>query len=176
MRPVPSSSMRAVRTLALTAAAVLGVASCDSGTADDTRAATSSTGPPVTAGPVAASQLAPGDCVTGLVIGVSERIQIDAASVVRCDQPHDLEVFAVFDLAPTAFDTEGGAYPGQQRIVDAASAGCGEQLEQLGEVAESIGLISVWPTPESWTQGDRSVACAAYSVTGTPFGDEILDQ
>ncbi|WP_436793279.1 septum formation family protein [Actinospongicola halichondriae] len=167
--------MRATRSLLWIAAGALAVAACSGSSDDAGNAPTSTTGPPVTAGPVAATELAPGDCVTGLVIGVDERRQIDAASVVRCDQPHELEVFAVFDLRPVDFNAADGSYPGQQRVVDAANGGCGDRLEQLGDVAESIGLIAVWPTPESWTQGDRSVACAAYSLTGTPFGDDILD-
>lgn len=156
-------------------AIALAVGSCGSDATGDGAASTAPTGPPVTAGPVAAAELAPGDCVTGLVIGVNERRRIDAASVVRCDQPHELEVFAVFDLSASDFEAEDGSYPGQQRVVDAADGGCRRQLVELGEVAESIGLIAVWPTPESWTQGDRAVACAAYSTSGTPFGDEIID-
>ncbi len=167
--------MRAAGSLLWMAVGALTIAACGAPSDDDRAASTSTSGPPVTAGPVAATELAPGDCVTGLVIGVDERRQIDAASVVRCDLPHELEVFAVFDLHPADFQVEDGSYPGQQRVVDAASSRCGDQLEQLGEVAESIGLIAVWPTPESWTQGDRAVACAAYSITGTPFGEDILD-
>ncbi len=173
MRAAGSSTWITVAAVAV--ALALGVTSCDSDTPGGSAASTASSGPPVTAGPVAAAELAPGDCVTGLVIGVNERRRIDAASVVRCDQSHELEVFAVFDLAPTDFAAEDESYPGQQRIVDAAEKGCRGQLAELGEVAESIGLIAVWPTPESWTQGDRAVACVAYSTTGTPFGDEILD-
>ncbi len=167
--------MRGARSLTWFAVGVLALAGCNDDTADGAAVATSSTGPPATAGPVAATQLAPGDCVTGLVIGDNERRQIESASVVRCDQPHELEVFAVFDLTPADFNAEDGAYPGQQRVVDKADDGCGDQLDELGEVAESIGLIAVWPTPESWTVGDRAVACAAFSLTGTPFVDEILD-
>lgn len=157
------------------AALLVAVAACSADPAEDVSESTAASVPSVSAGPVAASALVPGDCVTGLVIGVEERTQIDSASVVRCDQPHELEVFAVFELTPADFDTEDGSYPGQQRVVDRADDGCGARLEDLGEVAESIGLIAVWPTVESWNSGDRAVACAAYSITGTPIGDDILD-
>lgn len=167
--------MRAARPLLIVGALALALTACDDGPAGDAAAATSSTGPPVTAGPVAASELVPGDCVTGLVLGVEQRIEIESASVVRCDQPHDLEVFAVFDLDAAALSPEDGSYPGSRRVVDAAGDGCDEKLEQLGDVAESIGLISVWPTAESWAQGDRVVACAAYSITGSPIDEDILD-
>lgn len=167
--------MRAVRPSLIVGAAALALAfgACDDGSGDAS-AASSTTGPPVTAGPVAAASLVPGDCVTGLVLGVEQRIEIESASVVRCDQPHDVEVFAVFDLDPATLDSADGSYPGQRRITDAADAGCNAQLEELGEVAESIGLISVWPTNTSWSQGDRTVACAAYSITGSPIDEDIL--
>lgn len=167
--------MRAARPSLIVGAAALALAfgACDDGT-DGGSAASSTTSPPVTAGPVAAASLVPGDCVTGLVLGVEQRIQIESASVVRCDQPHDVEVFAVFDLDPAALDSEDGSYPGQRRITDAADAGCNAQLEELGDIADSIGLISVWPTNASWSQGDRTVACAAYSITGSPIDDDIL--
>lgn len=170
--------MRAARpSLTVVALAlVLVLGACDDSSSDDAGASTSSTAPPVTAGPVAASALVPGDCVTGLVLGIEQRIEIDSASVVRCDQPHDVEVFAVFDLQPADLDLAAGdgSYPGRRRIIEAAEDGCDSQLERLGDVAESVGLISVWPTAESWTQGDRAVACAAYSITGSPIEDEIL--
>ena len=168
--------MRAARPSLIAGAAALALAfgACDDASGD-TSAASSTTGPPVTAGPVAAASLVPGDCITGLVLGVEQRIEIESASVVRCDQPHDVEVFAVFDLDPTALDSEDGSYPGQRRITDAADSGCNDQLEQLGDVAESIGLISVWPTNTSWSQGDRTVVCAAYSITGSPIDEDILD-
>ncbi len=169
--------MRAARPLLIIGATALGLllGACDDGGADGGDAATSSTAPPVSAGPVAAASLVPGDCVTGLVLGVEQRIEIESASVVRCDQPHDIEVFAVFDLDPAALDSEDGSYPGQRRVTDAADVGCNEKLEELGEVAESIGLISVWPTSTSWSQGDRTVACAAYSLTGSPIDEDFLD-
>lgn len=167
--------MRAVRPSLIVGAAALALAfsACDDG-AGDGAAASSTTGPPVTAGPVAASALVPGDCVTGLVLGIEQRIEIESASVVRCDQPHDVEVFAVFDLDATSLGTEDGSYPGRRRITDAADAGCNEQLAELGDVAESIGLISVWPTNTSWSQGDRTVVCAAYSITGSPIDEDFL--
>ncbi len=126
--------------------------------------------PPITAGPVAATELVTGDCLSGFVIGASERIRIDSVQVVSCDVPHQLEVFAVFSLATTEFpNTEVGLYPGRQRVVDAADQGCTAQLAQLGDAGDEYGLVAVWPTEGSWVVGDRDVACAAFSADGKPF-------
>lgn len=137
-------------------------------TSDDTpEAAATTVTAPTAPGPVAATELIAGDCVTGLVIGASERRQIESASVVGCDQAHELEVFATFELSPADFDAVDGAYPGQQRVVTAADAGCGSRSKELGEISEEIGVIAVWPTSQSWSAGDRAVVCAAYAITGT---------
>lgn len=154
--------------LPLSLLVVLTLCGCTSGD-DDAPAASASTAAPVQAGPVAATELVPGDCVSGLVLGAAERVTVDAVRVVGCDETHELEVFSTFELTPADLDTQDPGYPGQQRIVSAADLGCGARLQELGEVAETVGLIAVWPTPESWVTGDRTVACAVYSTTGGPF-------
>lgn len=163
------SRVRAVAGVLVAGVVVAGVlvAGCTSDDAPEAATTTITAVATVAPGPVAATELVAGDCVTGLVIGASERAQIESASVVACDQPHELEVFAIFDLSPADFDAVDGAYPGQQRVVSAADAGCGTRSDELGDIAEEIGVIAVWPTPQSWSAGDRAVACAAYAITGT---------
>lgn len=137
---------------------------------DATPSSTESSAPPFTAGPVAATELVTGDCLTGFAIGGSERLRIDSAEVVSCAAPHQLEVFSVFSLAGQSFpNTEEGVYPGLQRIVDAADQGCVERLEEIGGEASGYGLVVVWPTDRSWATGDRDVVCAAYSADGQRF-------
>lgn len=138
---------------------------------DDAAGTSASTAPATVApsGPVAATELVAGDCVAGLVVGADERARIESADVVSCAGTHDLEVFATFELAPADFEVEAGGYPGQQRIVDAADDGCNDRFESLGDAAESVGLLAVWPTAQSWTEGDRRVACAVYPESGRPF-------
>ena len=143
------------------------VAGCTSDDEPPSAATTITAVATVAPGPVAATELVAGDCVTGLVIGANERARIESASVVGCDQAHELEVFATFDLSPADFDAADGAYPGQQRVVTAADTGCGARSDALGAISEEIGVIAVWPTSQSWSAGDRAVACAAYAITGT---------
>jgi hypothetical protein len=150
-------------------AAAMAIAACSAGDDD----AVSTTSPPATSavatGTVAVTELVAGDCVSGVVIGEAERIRVESVDIVRCDRTHELEVFATFELSADDFDTEEAGYPGEERVVSAADQGCTTRLEELGEIADTVGLIAVWPTLDSWRAGDRSVACAVYSTTGTPF-------
>lgn len=176
--PVPSTTMRVgTTTMVLLCAAVL-LLGCDAGEGNLAEASTSSNAPIVAPEPVAVSELVPGDCITGLVLGAAERRRLESVQVVSCQRPHELEVFASFELDPASFEVEDQEYPGEERVVRAADEGCERRLEQLVEadtggpaerVDDAFGLISVWPTPVSWSQGDRTVACAAFLADGRPF-------
>ncbi|MDZ7674941.1 MAG: septum formation family protein [Acidimicrobiales bacterium] len=163
------------RVLASTVLALAAFACADD--SGDATASTSSTpSTRMAPSPVAATELVAGDCISGLVVGAHERARIDSAEIVDCSSTHEIEVFATFELAPADFDarpgaegdTDGVGFPGQQRIVDAADGGCNRRLEDLGEAA-AVGLLAVWPTAESWSQGDREVACAVYPEGGKAF-------
>lgn len=152
----------------LVALAVLGGCDTESSTdaAGDEPVATTV---PVT-GPVAATELAAGDCLRSLPLGANERSRIETAQLTDCASPHDLEVFATFRLHASDFErAEVGEFPGTQRIVRAADTGCGEELVDVTGDRESYGLIAVWPTSTSWAEGDREVACLAFEPNGEPF-------
>ena len=158
----------------LAALAVVATPACDDGSPDDADAA-STPAPVLEVGPVAATELVVGDCLGQVAVGVRERSRIDAARVVSCDQDHALEIFASFVLDPADFSMDPpDAYPGQERIVDAADQGCTAELEDVADES-AFGLIAIWPTQESWLTGDRTVACAAFPSDGAPFdGPELL--
>lgn len=153
---------------ALAAVLVVAAAACSStGGDDDADEALPTT---VVEGPVAATAVVPGDCLNGIVLGASERAEIDAAEVVSCDRPHGVEVFATFRLAADAFEgVAAGEYPGPAQVVAAADAGCADRIEQLVEEPDRYGLIALWPSQASWATGDRAVACAVFAPDGRPF-------
>lgn len=157
--------------VALATLLALGAVACGD---DDGAAGPTTVAPLATAvGAVAATELAVGDCLQGIVIGAAERSRIEQAQLVRCDGPHELEVFATFDLDPAAFGGDG-LYPGEAPVVNAADAGCDDRLSELGDAAEQFGLIAIWPTAVSWSQGDRVVACAAFSEDRMPFEAPVI--
>lgn len=91
---------------------------------------------------------------------------IQEVAVVPCDQPHDNEVFATFDL-----DEPG--YPGGARVEAAALEGCTEAFPE--PVAEDhrdtdlvIGVLT--PSEDSWEDGDREVVCFLSSPDGVLTG------
>lgn len=153
---------------------LLVLAGCTEDPDDDAGTTSSTVGREVQSGAVAATEVAVGDCLRGVAVGVSERTQIESARVVSCHQPHELEVFASFELDPASFETDPpGAYPGEQPTVAAADAGCAKRLGELVE-EDLFGLIAIWPTVESWQQGDRSVACAAFPADRNQFDAPVL--
>ena len=134
-------------------------------------------GPPPTVreGPVAATAVAPGDCLNGVVLGVAERQEIESAQVVSCDEEHGIEVFATFELSAADLEVdELVEYPGPARVVRAADEGCTARIEELVEDPDVFGLIALWPSDVSWAAGDRRVACAIFSPDGAPFEERQL--
>jgi hypothetical protein len=82
---------------------------------------------------------------------------------VPCTQPHEGEVFAVFDLP-------AGDYPGSAAVDDQVSRECNDRLTAYSPSAGSdpdIGLFSVYPLQQNWNRGDRQVVCLATASSGS---------
>ena len=120
---------------------------------------------------MAATAVVAGDCLNGIVIGAAQRAEIEAARVVSCDHEHALEVYATFELDPDEIDPDDDPYdyPGRARVVRAADEGCAKRIEELVADPDRFGLIALWPSPTSWAQGDRDVACAVFHPGGGTF-------
>lgn len=119
----------------------------------------STTTPSTGSGSVPVNSLQVGDCVNGL--RDSEHLQ--SLPSVPCAQPHEGEVFAVFDLPP-------GNYPG--RLSPAITVQCSSRFAAYAPNADvrNIGLYVVYPRPESWARGNREVDCIATASGGTTTG------
>lgn len=168
------ASIRGVVALVVVLGAGPLVAACDG---DDGVAGgpEGTTAPTVQEGPVAATALAAGDCLTGIVIGSAERATITSAEVVSCEREHGLEVFATFDLAPDDFQLADPAeYPGPARVVRAADRRCTDRIEEVVANPAAFGLIALWPSQASWAAGDRAVACAVFAPDGSAFDSRQL--
>jgi hypothetical protein len=116
-----------------------------------------STGEITAGGDVSAFDLAVGDCLNGLKEGQS----ISNLPAVPCAEPHEGEVFAVFDLP-------GGAFPGDTKIADDAERECSNRFESYAPSSvndTSIELFFLHPTSLSWRQGDHEVTCVATDPT-----------
>lgn len=122
-----------------------------------TRAPTPGTGSGSGAVPVNSLQV--GDCVNGL----RDSQNLRSLPAVPCDQPHEGEVFAVFNLPD-------GPYPG--RITPAMKEECANRFADYAPGADTrdIGLYVVYPRSESWARGNREVDCIATANGGTTTG------
>ena len=126
-----------------------------------TTAATRDTGGSVTeGGSISATALQVGDCVNGL----RNSTNLSSLPGVPCTQPHEGEVFAVFDLP-------AGDYPGSAAVDDQVSRECNDRLTAYSPSAGSdpdVGLFSVYPLEQNWSRGDRQVVCLATARPATP--------
>ena len=89
-----------------------------------------------------------------------ESDEVESFPVVDCDEPHDNEVFHVYDV-----DADGD-YPGTDALHEEGVERCtGEPFEAyVGEPYETsrFEVFTVVPTETSWGDGDREVVCALY--------------
>ena len=115
------------------------------------------TGAIVAEGSVDAFQMRVGDCFDDGSTFDDENV--DSVPGVPCSNPHDNEVYAVYDVAAASFPGEG--------MADMAHEGCLARFEPfVGKDYESSSLdvATLYPSPESWQENDREVVCAVYDV------------
>jgi hypothetical protein len=118
--------------------------------------------------------LSPGDCVE-LGPGGTDAAGLSQATAVPCDEPHQLEVFHVFDLAPD--ELEGDA------LVAAVTEEClGEAFtDHVGVPAErsELELLPLPPTAAQLERGDTEVVCTLREPGGgtrtSPLGGSDAD-
>ncbi|RDH77278.1 hypothetical protein DVS77_17880 [Mycolicibacterium moriokaense] len=103
-------------------------------------------------GSVSATEVKAGDCLkalpaSGLVISVD---------TVACSEPHTGEIFSVITMPD-------GDFPGQFAIEEYQNK-CGPELARYSPEAvadPAVGLFVLYPSEDSWGQGDRAVTCIA---------------
>ena len=113
-------------------------------------------------GDISATALKVGDCVNNL----KDSTDVLSLPGVPCTQPHEGEVFAVFDLP-------AGDYPGQDAVDKQVSEQCNTRLSAYSPSAAddpAVGLFSVYPLRQNWERGDREVVCIATATSGTTTG------
>lgn len=134
-----------------------GSAAGGDGVQPETREASKPSGEP-SGDTVKAADLKVGDCISDANSQVGD---VRAFVAVDCDEPHDGEVYTLIRL-------EGGADakpPSEAFINGKGQRGCRARLRrQLTAKAfrdPQLGFKFVYPTPESWADGDRHITCVA---------------
>ena len=151
-RPPPVRPPRRARVIATYAAMALTViilAGCGEAPRN---AASESEGP----GEVDAFALQVGDCYDDPTLATEN---VTGVAGVPCDEPHDNEVFALFDI-------ERDTFPGDSLTLALGNRGCLEHFaEYVGTTyAESrLAINTLVPSAGSWEElGDREVVCIAF--------------
>jgi hypothetical protein len=101
---------------------------------------------------VTATDVKVGDCLSE----IPDSARVVTVKTVGCDQQHAGEVYAVLTMPE-------GDFPGQA-AVDEFSNRCEPELATYSPAAmtdDSIQMYVLYPTAESWEQGDRAVTCVA---------------
>ncbi len=101
---------------------------------------------------VTANDVAVGDCLAEIPDG--ERVL--TVKTVGCDESHAGEVFAVLTMPD-------GDFPGQA-AVEAYHEKCSPELASYSPESildDSVQLYVLYPTAETWADGDRVVTCIA---------------
>ena len=86
--------------------------------------------------------------------------EIKGVAGMPCTDPHDNEVYAMFDLNLSSF-------PGQEQISALALEACLERFEAfVGREYEAsvLDVISIYPTSESFEERDREVVCSVSHI------------
>ena len=107
-------------------------------------------------GGTAAVDLREGQCFDGSVEG-----SVTSVKDVPCDQPHDHEVYAVFQ-----YQAQGNDYPGQEAVGAYGEEECIRRFEEFVgvEPEQSIATFAtLWPSAETWALGDRAIVCTVSS-------------
>lgn len=94
---------------------------------------------------------------------------VEDVPIVDCAQPHDNEVFHLFDI-------EDGTYPGDTLVTDVANDGCLQLFAiYVGSDywASSLDFGYLTPTSQSWEAGDREVVCFLYSMDLRPLTGSV---
>ncbi|MCP3996322.1 MAG: hypothetical protein GY722_14880 [bacterium] len=114
--------------------------------------------------------IAVGDCLDTPSEDVFSTIE-----TIDCSEPHDLEVFALVDLADFGPEFSSVAsYPGDDPVYEAAQALCWDAFEPYVGVPyeESVLYLDAFtPTLEGWDErGDRIANCVLFEVNAANDG------
>ncbi len=98
-------------------------------------------------------ELAVGTCVND----ADTPLGADLAEVptVSCDEPHDSELYAIVSATD-------GPYPGVDTLVSEGQDKCQVVFAEFVGIDFRSSLLDYhfyYPTPSSWSQGDRSIYC-----------------
>ena len=134
-----------------------------------TTSAPSSTTPPEPGRVLAVIDLTPGVCIEDARAFTGQEVnEITETRAVPCRLPHQAEAYARAELpaGPAA------GFPGVGRLRTVAQETCRDRFRAFVGVpwtTSELEIAALWPSPESWADGDRLVVCAVFRLDGAPM-------
>ena len=105
-----------------------------------------------------ADDLAVGDCFDD-----PETAELVLIDTVACDEPHDNEVFAINSVGVAL----GFSFPTPSEMEEFAFFACVQDFDSFvgtGYQDSILDMTWLYPTSESWADGDRIITCALYRL------------
>lgn len=97
-------------------------------------------------------------------LGGADSGEVMEIPTVDCGEEHDAEVLLAYELAD-------GPAPEQELIDGVVDSQCMPQFRTyLGvayEQSQRFDMFTLYPTPDSWEQGDREVLCIIHTMDGS---------
>ena len=118
-----------------------------------------------------------GDCYN-LPRGIDRQVQSGGLSteeialtvwLVPCDEPHEQELFHLFELP-------AGPYPGEAQVQAFAREQCTARFEEYVGVSpdrSELHFVYVWPSRTTWGQWIRKGGCALFHAVGDLTGSMV---
>jgi len=107
-------------------------------------------------GTITAGALKVGDCISGANSRTGDVRTFDG---VDCDEPHDGEVYTLIRLK----GADNAKPPSEAFINRKGQRGCRARLRRQATAKafkdSQLGFKFVYPTPDSWADGDRDITC-----------------
>jgi len=118
---------------------------------------------------LAVIDLTPGVCIEDASAFTGQEVnEITQTRAVPCRLPHQAEAYARTEL-PAGPDA---GFPGVGRLRTVAQETCRDRFRTFVGVpwtASELEIAALWPSPESWADGDRLVVCAVFRLDGAPL-------
>jgi len=98
-----------------------------------------------------------GDCYNGPSFKVGESTEVENVKLVSCDEPHESEVYAVFELPDSS-------WKGEDYVAEQAWLGCKPRFEAFVGIEYGLSTLHLdylYPSERTWNEvDDRLVQCS----------------
>lgn len=103
--------------------------------------------------------VAVGDCI----LEVTDGTEVQDVQTVPCEQEHSFEAYYAFDVSVAEFDEDAILTEAGEQCIDAFNTFIGiDYFESIWD------YTTLYPTEQSWANGDREVVCLVYPLDEVP--------